>query len=158
MLNKSQTMQSKVQTVAAYLTEIPEDQKASFNKLREVIINNIPKGFQECMNYGMIGFVVPRETYPNGYHCNPKMPLPFLNIASQKKIIAFYHMGIYANPDLLNWFVSEFQKHSKLKLDMGKSCIRFKNPNAIPFELMGELCRKISVQDWITRYEEQLKK
>jgi hypothetical protein len=147
MVNKSQRMQSKALSVSEYVAEIPEERKIAFTKLRETIIINIPKGFQECMNYGMLGFVVPHDTYPKGYHCDPRLPLPFFNIASQKKFIAFYHMGIYANPALLSWFVNEFPKHSKQKLDMGKSCIRFKNPDTIPFELIGELTQKASVQE-----------
>ena len=151
-------MQSKALSVSEYLAEIPQERKIAFAKLRETILNNIPKGFQECMNYGMLGYVVPHEIYPSGYHCDPKLPLPFLGIASQKNFIAFYHMGIYANPALLQWFLDEYPKHSNQKLDMGKSCIRFKNPDAIPFELMGALTQKISVQEWIDYYEKQIKK
>lgn len=151
-------MQSKALTVNEYLNEIPEDRKVGFNKLRDVILNNIPKGFQEGMGYGMMGYSVPHTIYPNGYHCNPKDPLPFAGLASQKNFIAFYHMGIYANPELLNWFTSEFPKHSKKKLDMGKSCIRFKKPEDIPFELIGELMQKVSVEDWINTYETAFRK
>ena len=151
-------MQSKATTVNDYLNEIPEDRKAGFHKLRDVILKNIPEGFHECMGYGMMGYSVPHSIYPNGYHCDPKMPLPFAGMASQKNFIAFYHMGIYADPELLAWFTSEFPKHSKKKLDMGKSCIRFKKPEDIPFELIGELMQKITVQDWITTYEAVFKK
>jgi uncharacterized protein YdhG (YjbR/CyaY superfamily) len=151
-------MQSKALTVKEYLSEIPQDRKTSFNKLRDTILKNIPNGFEECMNYGMIGYVVPFSIYPDGYHCDSKLPLPFVNIASQKNFIALYHMGIYANPEILNWFVNEYPKHSKQKLDMGKSCIRFKNPDNIPFELIGELIKKMSVKDWISSYESQYKK
>lgn len=151
-------MQSKATTVNDYLNEIPEDRKVGFNKLRDVILKNIPEGFNECMGYGMMGYSVPHSIYPNGYHCDPKMPLPFAGMASQKNFIAFYHMGIYADPELLAWFTSEFPKHSKKKLDMGKSCIRFKKPEDIPFELIGELMQKITVQDWITTYEAVFKK
>jgi len=151
-------MQSKALTVNDYLNEIPEERKDGFNKLRNVILKNIPEGFQEGMGYGMLGYAVPHNIYPAGYHCNPKDPLPFAGLASQKNFIAFYHMGIYANPELLNWFTSEFPKHSKKKLDMGKSCIRFKKPEDIPFELIGELMQKITVTDWISTYETQFKK
>jgi uncharacterized protein YdhG (YjbR/CyaY superfamily) len=151
-------MQSKALSVSEYLAEIPQEGKIAFTKLRETILNNIPKGFKECMNYGMLGYVVPHEIYPSGYHCDPKLPLPFISIASQKNFIAIYHMGIYANPTLLQWFVNEYPKHSKQKLDMGKSCIRFKNLDAIPFELIGALIQKISVQEWIDYYEKQIKK
>ena len=140
-------------TVSDYLINLPEERKEAFNKLREVILINLPKGFEECINYGMIGYVVPHSIYKNGYHCDPKLPLPFMNIASQKNFIAFYHMGIYGNSDLMNWFVSEFPNHSKAKLDMGKSCIRFKKMNEVPFELIGKLVQQMTTTDWINQYE-----
>ena len=149
-------MQSTATTVSAYLEEIPEERKDALKKLRETILKNIPKGFVEQMTYGMIGYVVPHSIYPNGYHCTPELPLPFMSFASQKNFIAIYHMGIYANPELLNWFVTEYPKHSTQKLDMGKSCIRFKKVNQIPFELIAELAQKMSVQEWITCYESQI--
>jgi uncharacterized protein YdhG (YjbR/CyaY superfamily) len=136
-----------------YLNVIPVDKKEHFLKLRETILENIPNGFEEQFSYKMIGFVVPKSIYPKGYYCNPKLPLPFINIACQKNFIALYHMGIYMKPDLLNWFVAEFPKHSDQKLDMGKSCIRFKKSDKIPFELVAELVKKISFDDWITNYE-----
>jgi hypothetical protein len=117
----------------------------------------LPKGFEETLNYGLIGYVVPHSIYPNGYHCNPKLPVPFMNIASQKNFIAVYHMGLYANPELLNWFVQEYPKHCNTKLDMGKSCIRFKKTNQIPFDLIAELSKKISVKEWIETYENTIK-
>ncbi len=140
-----------------YLELIPEDRKQAMNKLRQTILDNLPRGFHEEMSYGMIGYVVPHSIYPAGYHCDPKLPLPFMNIASQKNFIAFYHMGIYANKDILEWFTNEYPKHSKQKLDMGKSCIRFKKPDQIPFELIGELVQKITVNDWIELYESNIK-
>lgn len=139
-----------------YLHLLPKERLLPMQKLREVIIKYIPVGFEETMSYGMIGYVVPHSLYPEGYHCNPNLPLPFINIASQKKFIAFYHGGIYADKNLLNWFIEEFPKHSKLKLDMGKSCVRFKKIDQIPFELIGELVKKISVEDWIKTYEEEV--
>ncbi|MCL9807310.1 DUF1801 domain-containing protein [Flavobacterium amniphilum] len=151
-------MQSKATTVAEYLNEIPEERKEGFNKLRNVILENLPEGFQESMGYGMMGYSVPHSIYPKGYHCDPKMPLPFAGMASQKNFIAFYHMGIYADPELLDWFTSEFPKYSKKKLDMGKSCVRFKKPEDIPFELIGELMQKTSVNDWIQLYESAFQK
>ena len=117
-----------------------------------------PKGFEEQLNYGMIGYVVPHKIYPDGYHCDPKLPLPFLSLASQKNFIALYHMGIYAKPDLLEWFVSEYPKHCKSKLDMGKSCVRFKKMEDIPYALLEELMKKMTVQDWISCYEKNYKK
>jgi len=151
-------MQSKAQTVEEYLNELPEVRKAVMNKLRATILENIPEGFVETMSYGMIGYVVPHSKYPDGYHCDPKLPLPFINIASQKNFIALYHMGIYANPELLKWFTDEFLKHTDLKLDMGKSCIRFKKPDKIPYDLIAKLVRKTSIEDWINSYETQFKK
>ena len=151
-------MQSTATSIEAYLEEIPAERKEAFTKLRETILENIPKGFVEQMSYGMIGYVVPHSIYPNGYHCDPKLPLPFINIASQKNFIALYHMGIYANPVLLNCFITEYPKHSTQKLDMGKSCIRYKKMDQIPFELIAELVQKISVQEWITCYESVVKK
>ena len=145
-------------TVSEYLANLPEDRREAFNKIRQVVLISLPEGFEECMNYGMIGYVVPHSIYPSGYHCDPKLPLPFMNIASQKNFIAFYHMGIYGNPELMNWFVNEFPNYSKAKLDMGKSCVRFKKMNEIPFELIGELVKKMTVADWVNQYESLYKK
>ncbi len=150
-------MQSNAKTVEAYLQEVPEARRSYFIKLRETLLANIPRGFVEQMNYGMIGYVVPHTLYPNGYHCKPSDPLPFANIASQKNFIALYHMGIYASPEILNWFVEEYPKHCKYKLDMGKSCIRFKRPEHIPYTLIGELMQKMTVDNWIDVYEQALK-
>ena len=146
-------MQRNVHSVEEYISLVPEDQKDAILRLREVINQNIPSGFSEQISYGMIGWVVPHSLYPAGYHCNPQLPLPFLNIAAQKNFIAVYHMGIYASPGLMEWFVSEYPKFSKQKLDMGKSCMRYKKPDLIPFELIGELAQKISVNEWINLYE-----
>ena len=146
-------MQSKASTPEEYMASLPEDRVAPMTKLRQTILDNLPKGFEETMNYGMLGYVVPHSLYPDGYHCDPKLPLPFLNLASQKNHIGFYHMGIYSNQELMDWFVGEYPKHVSTKLDMGKSCIRFKNPEKIPYELLGELVAKVSVQDWIDTYE-----
>jgi len=151
-------MQSTATTPDAYLETLPDDRKSAMTKLREVIKANLPEGFQEGMGYGMMGYSVPHSTYPNGYHCDPKQPLPFLGIASQKNFIAVYHMGIYSDKDLYDWFVAEYPKHVKTKLDMGKSCIRFKKMDTIPYELLAELFTKMTVEDWITRYETMLKR
>ena len=136
-----------------YVTQIPEDRQAIFSALRKAILDNMPAGLEECMNYGMIGYVVPKTIYPACYHCSPQLPLPFVNLASQKNFIAFYHMGMYANTELYNWFIAEYAERCKYKLDMGKSCIRFKRMDDIPLDLIGELMTKISVQDWISMYE-----
>ncbi len=144
-------------SVASYLDSLTDDRKAALKKLRSVIKKNLPKGFKETIGYKMPSYVVPHSAYPDGYHCDPKLPLPFLSFASQKNFVALYHMGIYADPKLLAWFQKEWPKHMKTKLDMGKSCIRFKKVENIPFELIGELVAKLSVKDWIALYEKQLK-
>ena len=151
-------MQSTALSIDDYMKELPQDRQEAIKRLRKEILKNLPDGFEEVMSYGMIGFVVPHSLYPPGYHCNPELPLPFLNIASQKNFIAVYHMGVYSNKALLDWFVKEYPKHSSAKLDMGKSCIRFKKPENIPYKLIGELAGKISVADWITMYESLYKK
>ncbi|MDI1315699.1 DUF1801 domain-containing protein [Flavobacterium sp.] len=151
-------MQSNTTTPEEYLSELPEDRKMAMTKLRNVIKDKLPKGFKEVMSYGMIGYVVPHESYPSGYHCNPKLPLPFINLGSQKNFIAIHHLGIYADTSLSDWFVAEYPKHVKTKLDMGKGCIRFKKMDTIPFELLGELASKMTMQEWIKRYEKNLKR
>lgn len=151
-------MQSKANTPEDYITEIPNDRKEAIQKLREICSESLPKGFEEQMSYGMIGFVVPHTIYPDGYHCDTKLPLPFLAFASQKNSINFYHMGIYAKKELYDWFVAEYPKHCKTKLDMGKSCIRFKKPEQIPFGLIRELVQKMTVEEWVAIYEKQYKK
>lgn len=149
-------MQSKATTVAQYLSELPAERKEAITRLRKEIKTNLPKGFKEVISYGMIGYVVPHSLYPAGYHVTPHLPLPFLNIASQKNFIAVYHMGVYGDPKLLKWFTTEYEKAKIGKLDMGKSCIRFKNPEKIPFQLLGELAKKITVDEWIKLYEKNL--
>lgn len=151
-------MQSKASTPEQYIKELPEDRREVISRLRQTALDNLPKGFEETMGYGMLGYVVPFSRYPDGYHCDPKTPLPFMNIASQKNHIAVYHSGIYNDPKLLEWFTNEYPKHVSGKLDMGKSCIRFKNPKKIPYELLGELFTKMTVEDWISRYESAVKK
>lgn len=146
-------MQSKADTPKAYLNSLPEERKKPMNELRKQIVKNLPKGFEEGMLYGMLGYYVPHSIYPAGYHVTPESPLPFINIASQKNFIAVYHMGLYADKKLLDWFTKEYAKQMKTKLDMGKSCIRFKKPDQIPFELIGALAGKMSVKDWIALYE-----
>ena len=142
----------------AYINLLPSDRRDALAALRRVLKENLPAGFAETMGYGMIGYVVPHALYPAGYHCNPQLPLPFISIASQKNFIAVYHMGLYADQELLGWFVQEYPKHGQSKLDMGKSCIRFKKTDAIPYRLLGELARKMSVPDWVALYESRLKK
>lgn len=151
-------MKAVGKTVSEILTSVPEDRVEHFNKLHDVIIKNLPKGFEAAISYGGLGYVVPHSLYPAGYHCKPSEPLPFAAIASQKNSINFYHMGIYSDPELLDWFVSEYPKYCKRKLDMGKSCIRFKKLDEIPYELVGQLMTKVSVDQWISTYEKNIKK
>ncbi|MBK7094009.1 MAG: DUF1801 domain-containing protein [Saprospiraceae bacterium] len=141
-----------------YMAQLPADRQDVIGKLRNVILQNIPSEFEEVMSYGMIGYVVPKTVYPSGYHCDPKLPLPFISIASQKNFVAFYHMGIYADENLLKWFTDEYPKHCKNKLDMGKSCIRFKKMSDIPYELLGELSGKMTAEKWIEIYEREIKR
>ncbi|CAA7194963.1 DUF1801 domain-containing protein [Chryseobacterium potabilaquae] len=151
-------MQIAAISVDDYISKIPEERRDIFRKLVNTINDNLPKGFKENISYGMIGWAVPLETYPAGYHCSPNTPLPFMALASQKNFIAFYHMGMYMKPQLLEWFVSEYPKYSTRKLDMGKSCVRFKKIDDIPLELIAEISKKMSVEDWINCYEANLKK
>lgn len=151
-------MQSKAATVESYIQALPEERKEAIEKLRKVIRKNLPKGFEESMCYGMIGYCVPHSKYPKGYHCKPEQALPFINIASQKNFIALYHMGMYANPKLYEWFVKAYAVKAKGKLDMGKSCIRFKKTDQIPFDVIGELATKMTTDEWIKTYEKSFLK
>lgn len=150
-------MQNKATSPDDYISQLPEDRQGPMKKLRRIIKENIPKGFEEIMNYGMIGYVVPHSIYPDGYHCTPDLPLPFMNIASQKNFVAVYHMGVYADKKLFDWFTSEYPKHCKYKLNMGKSCVRFKRMDDIPFDLIGELASKMTTKQWIDLYEANYK-
>jgi len=145
-------MRSEAKTTDEYIASLPDDRKEAMTKLRKVIKKNLPKGFVEEMGYGMTGWVVPHKLYPGGYHCTPELPLPFIGMASQKNFIALYHMGIYSDKKLLKWFETAWKKATTRKLDMGKSCIRFKKPDDIPFELIGELASKITPHEWIDIY------
>lgn len=140
-------------TVDQYIQNLPDERREVFLKLRQTILDALPQGFEECISYGMIGYVVPHSIYPKGYHCSPELPLPFMSIASQKNFIAVYHMGIYADQKLYDWFLKEYPLHSKTKLDMGKSCIRFKKMDQIPFDLIAALASKITPQQWVELYE-----
>lgn len=151
-------MQIKADNPEHYIKQLPDERKPVIKKLRKVISENLPEGFEETMNYGMIGYVVPFSIYPDGYHAGPKQPLPFINIASQKNFVAVYHMGIYADKKLMDWFVDEYTNHNKLKLDMGKSCIRFKKIDQVPYDLIGELAGKMSSDEWINIYETSIKR
>jgi uncharacterized protein YdhG (YjbR/CyaY superfamily) len=150
-------MQYKATSPEDYMSQIPDDRKEPMKKLRQVILNNLPKGVEETMSYGMLGYVIPHSVYPEGYHCTPELPLPFMNLASQKNFIAVYSMVLYAKKDLMDWFTSEYSKQCKYKLDMGKSCIRLKRMDDIPFDLIGQLTAKVSAEDWIKLYEDLYK-
>ncbi len=150
-------MQSKAATVEQYIQELPDERREAIKKLRKAVKDNLPKGFEECMNYGMIGYVVPHKLYPNGYHVDPKTPLPFMSIASQKNFVALYHMGLYGDDKLLKWFTDTYAKVCKTKLDMGKGCVRLKKMEDIPYALVGELSSKINPKQWIQAYEDALK-
>ncbi len=147
------SMTSKATTILQYLTELPEDRTIAVDTIHNTIIKNLPIGFESCISYGMIGYVIPHTIYPAGYHCDPKLPLPFMALASQKNSINLYHMGIYADPQLLDWFTKSYLALNIGKLDMGKSCVRFSKMDKIPFDLIGELSTKMSPQDWIDTYE-----
>ncbi|MCU0381460.1 MAG: DUF1801 domain-containing protein [Chitinophagaceae bacterium] len=151
-------MQSKAANPDKYMRELPPDRVEAMTRLRDTILKNLPKGFEETMQYGMLSYVVPHSLYPAGYHCTPTDALPFMSLASQKNNISFYHMGMYMMPDLLTWFQAEYPKQSKGKLDMGKSCVRFKKMDDIPYKLIGELVKKVKVKDWIAVYESNLKR
>lgn len=151
-------MQYDAATVEEYIDLIPEDRKGPVSRLRQTVLDNLPEGFEEGILYKMIGYYVPHSIYPDGYHCSPELPLPFMNIASQKNFIALYHAGVYAHKDLLDWFVAEYPKHCKYKLDMGKSCIRFKKPEDIPYDLIAELVSKMSLEEWVNIYTTNVKR
>lgn len=151
-------MTNSIVTFEKYLHLLPEDRKVGVRQLREVILNNLPEGFTETISSSMVEYVVPHSVYPAGYHCNPKQPLPFLSIVSQKNLIALYHLGLYADNELLTWFTEEYPKYCKTKLNMGKGCVRFKNPDQIPFRLIGELSSKMTAVKWIDVYEQKIKR
>ncbi len=151
-------MQYKATNPEEYIEQLPPDRQTIIKKLRAIILKNIPNGFQEQMSYGMLGYVVPHSKYPKGYHCNPELPLPFINLASQKNYVALYHSGIYADTKLHDWFIREYPTYCKRKLDMGKSCIRFKYMEDIPFDLLEKLVTKMTVDQWIALYEKNVKR
>lgn len=151
-------MKQQFTSVKEYVDALEPDRKQVVQKMREAIASSLPTGFEECINYNMIGYVVPHSIFPSGYHCDPKLPLPFMNIASQKNFVALYHMGIYANQPLLDWFTGEYAKRMTTKLDMGKSCIRFKKLDSIPYDLIAELASKMTVDQWIEIYQSEIKK
>ena len=151
-------MKTETQDLKVYIDQLPEERKPGFEKLYDTIKDSLPKGFSEEFSYGMPSFVISLKDYPEGYHCAKDTALPFLSLANQKNFIALYHLGMYAKPEILEWFQNEFPKHSKKKLDMGKSCVRFKKSEDIPFELIAELAQKMTPNEWIEVYEENFKR
>ena len=145
-------------SIKGYINSLASDRKKTITQLINVIEQNIPKGFEKVMNYGMPSFVIPHSIYPDGYHCDNKLPLPFISISNLKSSISLHHMGLYANSELLNWFQSEYPKHSKTKLDMGKGCIKLKKVNEIPYKLIGILSKRMTVKNWIDTYEQNIKR
>jgi len=141
-----------------YLEGVDEARRAYFRDLCEAVRTNLPAGFEEQEGPYGINFCVPLSLYPSGYHCDPKQPLPFITLAAQKSHLALYHMGIYAKPDLLEWFVHAYTERCGRKPDMGKSCIRLKKYEQIPYALIGELCAKMNPQEWISCYEQAFKR
>lgn len=150
-------MASTITSVDEYLASLPEDRQVIMTKLRNLFLNRLPEGFEEAISYGMIGYVVPKSIYPSGYHCDPKLPLPFISMASQKNGISIYHMAMIEDNEVLQWFTHTYPQHCKTKLDMGKSCIRFKKLDDIPYELIGQLAEKMDVKAWIDLYESKIK-
>ena len=151
-------MQYKAESPKDYISQLPEERREVISAIRQQILENLPEGFEEQMSYGMLGYVVPHSIYPKGYHVKPELPLPFINLASQKNFIALYHSGLYADPALLEWFILEYPKHCKRKLDMGKSCVRFKYMEDIPYDLIGELSGKMTVRVWVSLYGKNISK
>jgi uncharacterized protein YdhG (YjbR/CyaY superfamily) len=151
-------MKINASTPEEYINQLPDDRREVVTKIRAVIQQHLPEGFEETISYGMIAYVVPLSKYPAGYHCNPKERLPFLSIASQKNYIALYHSGIYAVPKMYDWFKESYLLHAKGKPDMAKSCIRFKKLDDIPYNLIASLVEKITVKEWVKVYEENLKR
>jgi uncharacterized protein YdhG (YjbR/CyaY superfamily) len=149
-------MDHDIKSVKEYLERLPEERRETIERLREIILSNLPEGFEETISYGMISYVVPHSIYPKGYHVNPEEPLPFISLASQKNHIAVYHSGVYMIPELEEWFRDEYARRVDTKLDMGKSCIRFRNPKKIPYDLLEELMKKVSVEEYIDLYERSL--
>ena len=145
-------MQRQAESPDEYLTLAPPGHQPALRTLRQTIVQHLPPGFVETMSYGMIGYVVPHSLFPPGYHCAPSLPLPFINVAWQKHFLALYYLGLYADPQLREWFRAEYARHATTRLDMGKSCIRFKKPDQIPYELIAELCQKISADEYIETY------
>jgi uncharacterized protein YdhG (YjbR/CyaY superfamily) len=145
-------MKSNATTVEEYLQKLPADRRKAINAMREVILANLPKGYAECISYGMIGYVVPHRLYPAGYHCNPKLPLPYAILGSQKNHMALHLMTVYGDPAMEKWFRQAWTATGK-KLDLGKGCLRFKKIEDVPLDVIGQFIARVSVKDYIARME-----
>ena len=146
-----------VDSIDRYIASVPIERRDAYTRLVTDIDRQIDPRFAPTVAYGMPTWVVPHEIYPAGYHCDPTIGVPFLSLANQSRYIAYYHMGIYSDPATLDWFTEAFAK-TGLRLNMGRSCIRFTNPSRIPFDLMAELTARISVDDYLAMYERTLKR
>ena len=151
-------MSQKPKTIEEYIAQVPLVYQPALVQLHKTLLQHLPQGFVATLSYDMIGYVVPHSLYPKGYNCNPSLPLPFINVAAQKNYIALYHIGLYMDEQLLAWFTQAYAQQVPTKLDMGKSCIRFKKPEQIPYPLITELAKKLTPQAWIALYESCLKK
>ncbi len=145
-------MQSKAKTVAEYIASLPADRRPDIEAVRKVILKNLDKDYEEGMQYGMIGYYIPHKVFPAGYHCDPKQPLPFAALASQKGYMALHMMGLYLNEEHQEWFRKEWAKTGK-KLDMGKACIRFKKLDDLPLDVIGQTVARIPAKKYIAYYE-----
>jgi len=150
-------MQSKATTVKSYLASLPPDRRAAMEAVRTVILKNLDNDYVENMSYGMIGYCVPHSVYPAGYHCNPKQALPFAGLASQKNYMSVYLMCTYGSASHLKWFQEAWAKTGK-KLDMGKSCIRFKKVEDLALNVIGESIRRVPAKAYIAEVESGLAK
>jgi hypothetical protein len=142
-------------SIDAYLAALPDDRREALDALRAVINRNLPKGYEEGMQYGMPAWFVPHSVYPAGYHCDPSQPLPFVSIASQKSHIGLYLFCLYMNPELMSWFEAEWRKTGS-RWDAGKSCVRAKKLADIPIELVGKVVKKVPVKTFVASYEAAL--
>jgi hypothetical protein len=149
-------MQSKAANVEQYLAELSEDRREALQAIRQAILANLPPGYEEGMQYGMIGYFVPHSVYPPGYHCDPKQPLPFAALASQKNYISVYLMCVYGHREHERWFREAWAKTGK-KLDMGKSCVRFKRIDDVPLQVIGQAIRRVPAKKFIEYYESAVK-
>jgi hypothetical protein len=148
-------MTSNAATVEEYLAQLPEDRREAIAAFREVILANLPAGVEEGMQYGMIGYFIPHSRYPNGYHCDPKQPLPFVHLASQKAHMAFYAFCLYPDTELKQWFQEAYAAAGK-KLDMGAACMRFKRLDQVPLDVIAQLLQRVTVEKFIEVYERSI--